>query len=61
MTPEQMKTVAAFARALGKLKAKHELSQGAELTPDEVHGIIWGIRQLRGGAQRGATDDAAQR
>lgn len=61
VTPEQMRTVGAFAGALGKLKAKDELGQGAELTPEEVHGIIWGIRQLRGGAQHGATDNAAQR
>lgn len=49
MTPEQMATVGAFAEALGKLKAKQELGQGAELTAAEVEGIIWGIKQLRGG------------
>ena len=60
MTPEQMRTIAAFAGALGKLKAKHEQGLGAELTPEEVGGIIWGIKQLRGGARHDAAD-AAQR
>lgn len=55
MTPEQMQTVGEFAGALGKLKARHEQGQGAELTAAEVAGIIWGIKQLRGGAR----DDAA--
>lgn len=38
-----------FAAGLGKLKAKHEQGQGADLTAEEVDGIIWGIKQLRGG------------
>ena len=57
MTPEQMAKVKGFASGLGKLKAKEELGQGAELTADEVAGIIWAIRQLRGGARRDAADD----
>ncbi len=54
MTPEQMAHVCGFASGLGKLKAKQELGQGAELTADEVAGIIWGIGQLRGGRDHGA-------
>jgi hypothetical protein len=61
MTPEQMRLASGFAEGLGKLKAKQELGQGAELTPDEVAGIIWGIKQLRGGRDRGATHQPAQR
>jgi hypothetical protein len=61
MTPEQMATIGAFAGALGKLKAKQELGQGAQLTADEVNGIIWGIKQLRGGAQHGPADNPAER
>ena len=49
-----------FAAALGKLKAMHDLGRGAELTADEVDGIIWAIRQLRRGAVRDAAD-ASQR
>lgn len=48
MTPEQMRKVAGFAGGLGKLKAKEELGQGVDLIPEEVSGIIWGIKQLRG-------------
>lgn len=59
MTPEQMATVGAFAMALGKLKAKHEFGQGAQLTAEEVRGIIWGIKQLRGGSSRDAADNPA--
>lgn len=47
MTPEQMRLVAGFAAALGKLKANEELGQPAELTPGEVAGIIWGVKNLR--------------
>lgn len=61
MTPEQMATVGAFAGALGKLKAKHELGQGAELTAEEVSGIIWGIKQLRGGVRDDPADDRTER
>lgn len=61
MTPEQMRLAAAFASALGVLKAKQELGQGATLTPQEVDGLIWGIRNLRGGAKRDSASDAAQR
>lgn len=57
MTPEQFKLATGFAAGLGKLKAKEELGQGAELTEDEVAGIIWGIKQLRGGRDK---RDAAQ-
>lgn len=57
MTPGQLKLMTGFASGLGKLKAKEELSQGAELTSDEVAGIIWGIKQLRGGRDR---HDAAE-
>lgn len=46
-TPEQMYVIAGFASGLGALKAKAELGQGCDLTPQEVKGIIWGIRQLR--------------
>jgi hypothetical protein len=42
-----MRSALDFARALGKLKAKDELGQGADLTPEEVTGIIWGIKNLR--------------
>lgn len=61
MTPEQTATIGAFAGALGKFKAKQDLGQGATLTADEVNGIIWGIRQLRGGARHDAADQPAQR
>lgn len=50
-----------FAAALGKLKAKHEMHEGANLTADEVDGIIWGIKQLRGGLHDAAEARAAQR
>ena len=43
-----MAKACAFAEALGKLKAKQELGEGAELTAAEVDGLIWAIRQLRG-------------
>lgn len=49
MTPEQMYVVAGFASGLGALKAKAERGEGCELTPQEVKGIIWGIKQLRAG------------
>lgn len=52
MTPEQMNLVTGFAAGLGKLKAKQELGEGCELTADEVAGIIWAIKQLRGGRDR---------
>lgn len=55
-TPEQMVPAVNFAAALGKLKAKHEQNLPAELTADEVDGIIWGIKQLRG-----AVNDAARK
>jgi hypothetical protein len=42
--------VKGFATGLAKLKAKEELKEGAELTAEEVAGIIWAIRQLRAGA-----------
>jgi hypothetical protein len=61
MTPEQMHQTASFASALGKLKARQELGQGAELTADEVDGLIWAIRQLRGGSARVPADHSAQR
>lgn len=41
----------AFAAALGKLKAKEEQNQGCALTADEVAGMIWAIRQLRGASR----------
>ena len=47
-----------FATGLGKLKAKQELGQGATLTAEEVAGIIWAIRQLRG-SDRDAADRPA--
>lgn len=55
MNPEQNALMVGFAEALGKLKAKQELGQGAELTAAEVAGIIWGVKQLRGGIPRDAT------
>lgn len=58
MTPEQMAKIAAFASALGLLKAKHELGQGAELTAADVDGVIWGIRQLRGASSDAASQPA---
>jgi len=61
MTPEQMRNAANFAAALGKLKARQEQGQGAELTADEVDGLIWAIRQLRGGSARVPADHSAQR
>lgn len=51
MTPEQMTQVRGFATGLGKLKAKQELNQGADLTAEEVAGIIWAIQQLRAGSK----------
>jgi hypothetical protein len=51
MTPEQMAHVRGFATGLATLKAKEELKQGAELTAEEVAGIIWAIKQLRAGAK----------
>jgi hypothetical protein len=59
MTPEQIRKFANFASALTKLKAKHELGQPADLTPDETSGIIYGIQLLRaeaGPLDRGKTD-----
>jgi hypothetical protein len=50
-----MRLVAGFATGLGKLKAKEELGQGCELTPDEVAGLIWAIKNLRGGRDRRGT------
>jgi hypothetical protein len=47
VTPEQMYVIAGFASGLGALKAKAELGEGCQLTPQEVKGIIWGIKQLR--------------
>lgn len=57
MTPEEMRKVTGFATGLAKLKAKQELGQGAELTPEEVDGIIWGVRNLRGGMQHDFSAD----
>lgn len=54
MTPDQMRLAKGFAEGLGKLKAKQELGQGADLTADEVAGIIWAIRQLRGASRDAA-------
>jgi hypothetical protein len=59
MKPEQMRKVTGFASGLGKLKAKEELGQGCELTPDEVAGMIWAIKNLRAGAQHDAADHPA--
>lgn len=61
MTPGQMAQITAFATGLGKLKAKEELNEGTTLTAEEVAGIIWGIKQLRGGRDRGSADHTAQR
>lgn len=46
MTPEQMTKITGMATGLAKLKAKAELGEGAELTPEEVAGIVWGVRNL---------------
>lgn len=51
VNPEWLATARAFAEALGKLKAKHEQGQGVELTPQEVEGILWAIRNLRGASR----------
>lgn len=59
MTPEQTRLALDFAGGLGKLKAKQELGEGAELTAGEVAGIIWGIKNLRRG--RGSADHPADR
>lgn len=48
----------AFAEGLGKLKAKHELGQGAELTAAEVDGLIWAIRNLRAGVKNDPAEPA---
>jgi hypothetical protein len=61
MTPEQMALVRGFATGLAALKAKQELGHGAELTSEEVAGIIWAIKQLRGGSARVPADPPAQR
>jgi hypothetical protein len=53
MTPEQMYVIAGFASGLAALKDKAESGQGCQLTPQEVKGIIWGIKQLRGGRHDG--------
>ena len=47
-----------FATGLATLKAKQELGQGATLTAEEVAGIIWAIRQLRGAASDAADHPA---
>lgn len=52
LTAEQQRKAFGFASGLGKLKAKAEQGQGCELTADEVAGIIWAIRSLRGGRDR---------
>lgn len=59
MTPEQQRLVAGFATGLGALKAKMELGEGVTLTPEEVAGLIWGIRNLRAEATHGPADNAA--
>jgi hypothetical protein len=60
MIPD-MRLVRGFAAGLGKLKAKEEQGQGCDLTPDEVAGIIWAIKNLRGGRDRGTTHYPAER
>jgi hypothetical protein len=59
MTPEQMRKVTGFATALGALKAKEELGQGATLTPEEVTGLLWGIRSLRSEVKDDPADNPA--
>ena len=56
MTPKQMRLATGFATGLGKMKAKEEQGLGCELTPDEVAGMIWAIRNLRAGASRDAAN-----
>lgn len=51
-----MYVVAGFASGLGALKAKAELGRGCELTPQEVKGLIWGIKQLNAGTSRSTQD-----
>lgn len=41
-----------FAEALSKVKRAHERNGGTILTADEVHGLMWGIRTLRGSSER---------
>lgn len=53
---EIMRKAAGFASALGKLKAKQELGEGCELTPDEVAGLIWAVKNLRAAARDDAPD-----
>lgn len=50
-----------FADALGKVKRAHDRNGGTILTADEVHGLIWGIRTLRGSDEDDADDNTAQR
>jgi hypothetical protein len=59
MTAYQMFKSVQFATALSKLKASHTRHQSCELTRDEVAGLIWGIQNLRAGAQHDAADHPA--
>lgn len=57
-TPAQ---VVGFADGLLKLKHMEAAGKGTELTADEVSGLLWAIKQLRGGLTHGSADDAADR
>jgi hypothetical protein len=57
MMPEP-EVIVGFADGLHKLKIRADLNRGAVLTAEEVHGLLWGIKQLRGGPDDGSADPA---
>lgn len=61
MNPDQMRLAAAFATGLAKLKAQEEKTLGCTLTAAEVTAMLWAIKQLRGGRDRGTTHQPAER
>lgn len=48
LTPEQMARLVLFGTALAKLRKAAEDEVGCILTPDEVKGMLFGVRSLRG-------------
>lgn len=54
-TPAQ---VVGFADGLLKIKNAEEKGAGCALTADEVSGVLWAIKQLRGGLTRDPADPA---
>lgn len=51
MAPDEQVRAIRFAEGLGKLKRAHDRRGGTILTADEVDGLIWAIRALRGASE----------